>query len=123
MKAGIGKVLLKREVEDTPAEGVVWGEIVNLGPGGKLGFTVGDSMAAYVANLAVKVGDESVNVAGTDVAYALEIVAESDILALEPIRRGAEEPVDGGVPLEDTTEGPVDEDEEEALDEEESAEE
>jgi len=112
MKAGIGKVLL-RVTEITKGDDVTWGEIVNLGPGGKLGFTVGDSKAAYVSGTGIAVG--------SDESGQLVVVAESDILALEPIRRGAEEPVDGGVPLEDTTEGPADE--EEALDEEESAEE
>jgi co-chaperonin GroES (HSP10) len=114
MRAGLKKILMKREAGETKTESgivvpvgkvkgkteeVVWGQMMDMGVGGKTGHSFGMGMAAYDIRNAVVVekGD----------GYVLEVVEEEDVLAFDPARKKEEQVKEEEKGLEETTEGPT----------------
>jgi len=81
MRAGIGKVLVE-VTEEFKSEGVQWGRVVNMGLGTKLGMAVSDCDVAFSGAAAFPLGDNMV------------VVAEENILVVEPRKKVVDEPVE-----------------------------
>jgi len=92
MKAGLEKVLVRRSVKETVTkegiiipettkEKVVWGEVIDFSPSGKLGMRMGPGASVcYRADCAIRVKEE--------VGEVIDSIDEKDILAWDRVAVG-----------------------------------